>query len=226
MASPKEKLGKAAFAMFRPGKYMQAQADQKAADKQVENAERLRQEGMDLTQQLNWEPDYVSDLMAPYQRTQSPVARSFLESLLTGANPSMVSSTRHGADRLRAGAQAGFDEQTGGWDSLLARQREIESQTPWAPKKFDAPAVLKLPQPQAPEPPGAPTFTAEDSAALAQYGIRLGPDGTPQVGGKSLPAGMHGFGTTTLSPDGYKRLAAAIQAGDMGLAERIYSGRA
>lgn len=178
MASPKEKLGKATFAMFRPGKYMQAQADQKAADQQVRNAERLRQEGMDLAQRLNWEPDYVSDLVKPYQKAQSPLARSFLESLLTGANPSMVQGTRLGANRLRAGDQAGFDDQFGGMDQLLARQRELETQTPWAPGTYGhAPAVQKLPDAPPPAPAPAPidkSGSTPESVAQLQDAWGLG----------------------------------------------------
>lgn len=159
MATPKEKLGKAAFAASRPGKYMQSKADEKAAAAELANAERMREEAFGIANQLNWNPDYVSDLVQPYQKAQSPVARSFLESLLTGSNPSMVQSTRLGANRLQAGAQAGFDQQTGGWDQLLARQREADQQTPWAPKTYGhAPAVVKLPEPEAPpaEPPLPP----------------------------------------------------------------------
>lgn len=141
----RERAGNAAYAIFRPGKFMQSKADQKEADRNRADAERFRQESMDLAKQLNWEPDYVSDLVGPYQRTQSPLARGFLESLLTGANPSMVSSTRQGADRLRAGAQAQFNDQFGGWDQLLERQRAAAEAQPWAPKgKFTAPAVVPL----------------------------------------------------------------------------------
>jgi hypothetical protein len=171
VATPKEKFGKGMFAMLRPGKYMEAKANEKSAAAQLANAERFRQEGMDLAQQLNWEPDYVSDLMGPYQRTQSPVSRQFLESLLSGANPSMVQGTRLGGNRLQAGAQRRFDEQTGGFDQLLARQREVEQQTPWAPKKFAAPAVVKIPK-QTPAAPAAPP-TPEEAWYPDEYLERL-----------------------------------------------------
>ena len=224
MASKKEKARKAGFAILRPGKFMQSLADEKAAAEQLKHAEEMRQESFDLANQLNWEPDYVSDLVQPYQKTQSPLARSFLESLLTGANPSMVSSTRHGANRLQAGAQARFDDQFGGWDQLLARQREVDKQTPWAPKTYGhAPAVVKLPEPQAPEAPAPVQFTPADTAALGQYGVRLGPDGTP---GAKFQAAAQGMGLPQLSAEDYKRIAAAIQAGDMDLARRIQSGQA
>lgn len=141
----RERAGNAAFAIFRPGKFMQSRADQKEADRNRADAERFRQEGMDLAKQLNWEPDLISDIMPAYRKAESPVARSFLESLLTGANPSSIPSTRLGADRLQRGAQARFDAQTGGWDELLARQRQLEQETPWAPGTYGgAPAVIPL----------------------------------------------------------------------------------
>lgn len=145
MGQAGERFKKALFASHRPGKYMQAQADKKEADAQLKAAQQLRAEGMDLAKQLNWEPDYVSDIMPAYKKTSSPVSRAFLESVLTGANPSMVSSTRHGGDRLRAGAQAQFDQQFGGWDEILRRQREALQATPWAPGTYGgAPAVIPL----------------------------------------------------------------------------------
>lgn len=176
----RSKAGKAAHAIIRPGKFMQAKADEEAAKEQLKNANRMRAEGFDLVNRLDWEPDYVSDLMPSYKKAESPVARSYLESLLTGTNPSSVQGTRLGADRLKAGAQAGFDQQFGGWDQLLARQRELEQETPWAPGKFAAPAVYKLPSPQGPqEPPYMAAaradpggHTPEGNAALQQaWGI-------------------------------------------------------
>lgn len=141
----KEMSGKAAFAVLRPGKFMEAKAAAEEADRNRADAERFRQEGMDLAAQLNWEPDLISDIMPAYRKAESPVARSFLESLLTGANPSSIPSTRLGADRLQRGAQARFDAQTGGWDELLARQRQLEQETPWAPGTYGgAPAVIPL----------------------------------------------------------------------------------
>lgn len=175
------KAGDIALGVLHPAKAIQVKAEKEAADKALKAARGLRKENLDLAGQLNWEPDYVSDIMPAYQRAQSPVARSFLESLLTGANPSMVQGTRLGADRLRAGAQANFDAQTGGWDALLARQREVERETPWAPGKFSAPAVQKLPQ-QSKEPPwmGAvrkdPNGQTEAGAAALQEMWGFGPD--------------------------------------------------
>lgn len=178
-----ERARNAAFAVFRPGKFLQNKADQKEAERNRADAERFRQEGVDLVNQLNWEPDYVSDIMPAYQRAQSPVARAFLESMLTGTNPSSISPTRHGANRLRAGAQAGFDRQFGGWDDLLRQQREAEQATPWAPGKFTAPAVQKLPPREQPQDPPwldavrrDPNGQTEEGAAAIQDMWGLGPD--------------------------------------------------
>jgi len=131
----------AAFAIFRPGKFMESKAQRDAAEKDLANAEQMRSAAMELARRQNWEPHYVSDLMPDYKKAESPVARAFLESLLTGTNPSSVQSTRLGAARLKAGAQQGFDQQFGGWDKLIARQRELEQETPWAPKQIEGPAV-------------------------------------------------------------------------------------
>lgn len=190
MAS-REKAGNIALGVLHPAKAIQVRAEQKAAAEGLKAARDLRRENLGIVDQLNWEPDYVSDLVKPYQKAQSPVARSFLESLLTGANPSMVSSTRHGGDRLRAGAQARFDDQFGGWDALLARQREVERQTPWAPNTYGgAPAVHKLPPP-APEP-----------AWMGQ--VRADPNGRTPEGAAALQQ-MWGF-----DEDYWKRLEEAV----------------
>jgi hypothetical protein len=140
----RDRAGNAAFAIFRPGKFMESKAAGKQADQDRADAERFRQEAMDLSKQLSWEPDYVSDIMPNYQRAQSPLARSYLESMLTGANASSIPSTRPGAQQLRAGAQGQFDQQFGGWEQLLERQRAAERAMPWAPGKFSAPAVMPL----------------------------------------------------------------------------------
>lgn len=145
MGQAGERFKKALFATHRPGKYMEAKAAENQANQDREDAEMFRQQAMDLAKQLNWEPDYVSDIMPNYQRAQSPLARSYLESMLTGSNPNMVASTRNGAPQLRAAAQGQFDQQFGGWESLLERQRAAERATPWAPATYGhAPAVIPL----------------------------------------------------------------------------------
>lgn len=142
MGEAGRKFKTALFAAHRPGKYMQAKADEREADRNRKDAERFRQESVDFAKGLDWSPSLVGDVMPTYQRTESPLARSFLESILTGANPSSIPSTRLGAPQLRAGAQGQFDQQFGGWDELLARQRAAEQAMPWALKARPQPQRL------------------------------------------------------------------------------------
>jgi hypothetical protein len=213
------------------GKIIAAKMDQKSADKQLRNANRMRQESIDLAGQLNWEPDYVSDLVKPYQPAESPLARSFLESLLTGANPSMVQSTRLGANRLKAGAQAGFDDQFGGFDKLLERQRAIESRTPWEQPWAQgtyghAPAVHKLPQ-QTPEPPrtsdGTLVSDVDKNASTPQDAANLSELwGLPQEYTDQLRSGFNQAGST---PEAAAQLAEAWGL-PADYAEQIRAGKA
>lgn len=161
------KLGNLAFGVIRPDKYMESQANKEAAAQQLKNAEEMRRGALNLTQQMNWQPNYVSDAIRPYQRAQSPVARSFLESLLTGANPSMVQSTRLGADRQKAAAQGAFNQQFGGWDQLEAQQRQLAQQTPWAVTPPQTP-VQKLPNDYAPEAPVDKSGSTPEAVAELQ----------------------------------------------------------
>lgn len=157
------KGGDIAFGLIRPGKALEAQAKKEQAKKDLANAQQMRQQGMDLAGKLNWEPNYVSSMIGPYQKTVSPIARSFLESLLTGASPSNVQGTRLGADRQKAAAQSNFDQQFGGWDALQARQQAAEQATPWAVKPPQAPAVRMLPD-----------FRRNVTAAAAPTGQAIG----------------------------------------------------
>jgi hypothetical protein len=113
----------------------------KAAKKTARANAQARQQGMDLIANQDWEPDLASDHVAPYQRSQSPVARGFLESFLTGANPAAVQGTRAGAGLARGQAQDSFRRDYGGWDDLRAKQREMEQSTPWAVKPFEGPVI-------------------------------------------------------------------------------------
>lgn len=144
-----QKIGNVALGIIHPAKAIEVRAQQKAAQQQLEEARKLRQQSLDLTGKLNWQPKYVSDALRPYQRAQSPVARSFLESLLTGGNPSAVQSTRLGAGRQQAAAQHNFDQQFGGWDALEAQQRQLAQEAPWTVTPPQTP-VQKLPDNYAP----------------------------------------------------------------------------
>jgi hypothetical protein len=102
-------------------------AKQKAAH-QYQKDQMARIDGLD------WEPEYASDHAPTYQRSQSPVARAFLESMLTDANPATTFSGRHGAQQIQQGQQRRFGQQYGDWNTLQQQQRALDADTPWAVK--------------------------------------------------------------------------------------------
>lgn len=101
------------------------------AKKQRETADEESRRYMDLLRQQDRTPELVSDRVGTYQRSRSPIADAFLESMLTGQNPAAVQGTRAGATGQRATAQRAFDQQTGGMDVLRDRQRRAMAATPW-----------------------------------------------------------------------------------------------
>lgn len=90
-----------------------------------------------MASQQDWTPEYASDSIGPYQRSQSPVADAFLSSLLTGDNPAAVQGTRNQAPQMKARAQQRFDASTGGWDALRQKQAQMQQSTPWEVKPIE-----------------------------------------------------------------------------------------
>lgn len=109
----------------------------RAAKENSKDSAYQRDLAMRLFQSQNHQPELMSRHIGPYQRSQSPVADAFLESLLTGQNPGAVQGTRAGAAGARASAQRGFDASTGGFDALRARQRAMQEETPWETRGFN-----------------------------------------------------------------------------------------
>lgn len=68
---------------------------------------------------MPYEPQYVSNLTTPYQKSQSPVARSYLESMLTGTNPDLVS---RGAPNAAAQKQQMSQQQDQLYGTMADRQ--------------------------------------------------------------------------------------------------------
>lgn len=92
---------------------------------------------------MDFTPAYVGDSIGPYQRSSSPVARAYLESLITGQNKQAASSPW--ADPT-AGQRAenAFEKTYGPYDALVARGAHERTATPWktkTPGKVDASAV-------------------------------------------------------------------------------------
>jgi hypothetical protein len=206
-----------------------ANRQKKAAAQSKKDAQALRQQGLDFASGLNWEPELLSDHAPVYQRSQSPIADAFLQSLLTGDNAAMIQGTRHGAPQLKAAAQQRFDQSTGGFDALRARQREMEQSTPWIPKPFTEPAVTEQDKWKIQKPALARMgITPSEDAILNSGGVRLdGASGQEQLGRGLRPATVGGGKTIwghTMTPEDYKALAAAGEAGDQEAIRRILMG--
>lgn len=114
------------------GKGRQAKLQLRAAKKAQTQARDSQERAVWMAQEQDWNPEYASDHIGPYQRSQSPIADAWLDSLLTGDNQSAVQGTRAGAQFEKADAGQRFNQNYGGWDALRQKQREVEAATPWA----------------------------------------------------------------------------------------------
>ncbi len=94
-------------------------------------ADRARKQTFDTINSLDWEPMYASDTVPAYQKTQSPVARSYLESFLAGNNPNMTFSGAPNAGFTKARQQASQDAMFGTMDQRIAQQRALEASNPY-----------------------------------------------------------------------------------------------
>ena len=106
------------------GKGMEARQNSKAA--REDKADRLN-----LIKSLDYEPMYASDTTPTYQRSQSPVARAYLESMLMGNNPDMTFSGRPNAQHIKADQQTAQNAMFGTPAERLAQSKQIQSETPW-----------------------------------------------------------------------------------------------
>lgn len=87
---------------------------------------------------LDRSPTYQSDLIGPYQRTQSPAARAYLESLLTGDSPDAAAAPWAAGGDVDAAKQR-QQEKYGNLSSLVAQGERDRATTPWATKRPEEP---------------------------------------------------------------------------------------
>lgn len=106
-----DKLG----SFFRPWKTLDRKSRQDDQKKAMERQQIL-------FDAMNYEPAYAT------QRAQSPLARSYLESMLAGNNPDAISSTMPNADLLKADATASRDAMFGTQQDLLAQGKALREQ--------------------------------------------------------------------------------------------------
>lgn len=99
--------------------------------KNAKAAEKNRKQGIDMIKSMDWEPMYASETVPTYQRTQSPVARSYLESFLMGNNPNATFSGAPNAKLTKERQQAAQNQMFGTPEQRVAQQRAYEATTPW-----------------------------------------------------------------------------------------------
>lgn len=113
----------------------------RAAKKDRKAAEEDRKQRMAMINNMDFEPMYASQTTPTFQRTQSPVARSYLESFLMGNN---ADSTFSGSPNAAAkkGVQQRAQNQTFGTPEARAQQQQqILKETPWAVQAPTRPVV-------------------------------------------------------------------------------------
>lgn len=114
--------------------YLQRDRDRKAVADQ-------RKRDLALIKELDWEPMYASETVPTYQRTQSPVARSYLESFLAGNNPAATFSGAPNAQLTKQRQQQSQDQMFGTMQERIAQQRAMEATTPWKVQTPTRPVV-------------------------------------------------------------------------------------
>lgn len=143
---------------------IQGASNKKAAKKDKAYAAQQQRAGAQLINELDYEPMYASENVPTYQRSQSPVARSYLESFLMGNNPSATFSGAPNAKLTKQRQQSSQNAMFGTPEQRIAQQRQMETATPWKV----TPPTRKV-NPSA-EPDGAADWTMQNSE-LASYGI-------------------------------------------------------
>ncbi len=97
------------------------------ARKTERQAKKAREQNQRFIDQLDWEPEYASDHVKPYQKTQSPVARAYLESTLLGVNPDTTWSGDTNAKYKLAAQQRTKDNLFGTPEQLAAQSKAVQA---------------------------------------------------------------------------------------------------
>lgn len=113
------------------GSYYDMQQAQKGLSRNIDEEEKARQERLKLLDSLDWEPEYASAHVPTYQKTKSPIARSYLESLLLGQNPDATFEGATNAKYKKAAQQRTMDNLYGTLPARAAEARAVQAETPW-----------------------------------------------------------------------------------------------
>lgn len=111
------------------------------AKRQQNQAKREKKERLALLESMDWQPMYTSQVAPTYQRTQSPVARSYLESFLMGSNPNATFSGSPNAAAVQAAQQRRENSLFGTPNERMKRQAAFMEETPWRVETPTRPVV-------------------------------------------------------------------------------------
>jgi hypothetical protein len=107
------------------------------------DAAKNKREGIELVQAMDYEPTYASETTPTYQKTKSPIARSYLESFLAGNNPMMTFSGAPNAAVTKQRQQAAQDQMFGTMEQRVAAQRAADAETPWKVQTPTKPVITE-----------------------------------------------------------------------------------
>lgn len=110
-------------------------ADARKAEK---SAKKNRQQQLAFLEGTDWEPMYASDRVPTYQKSQSPVARGYLESLLAGNNPDATFSGSPNAGMTKQFQQGQQNAMFGTPEQRVNKGQQLLKETPW---KVTSPAA-------------------------------------------------------------------------------------
>lgn len=145
------------------------------ANKNKQAAREAAQERDRLLNSLDWEPTLASENVPTYKKSESPIARSFLESLMTGDNPMMTAPGELNAKAVQGAQQRRTDQRWGTTDERVARQRQVMDETPWEvktiPKAASGPSFVQNMTQRYPELSQVPNVSADEiETALSALG--------------------------------------------------------
>ncbi len=106
------------------GKALSARRERRAAKSD-------REARMKLLEGLDYKPMYAAEVTPTYKRTESPVARAYIESFLTGSNPDATFSGSPNARYQKSQQQAAQNAAFGTPEQRIARSQALQKETPW-----------------------------------------------------------------------------------------------
>jgi hypothetical protein len=212
-----------------------------SAKKNEKAAEKSRKRGLNYVEGLDWTPAYAQDQMSnggAYQKTQSPLARSYLESVLTGNNPDTTFSGSPNAAYKKEQQAYSKDQMYGTPQQLQQQSAQNAATNPyqtWTPSNPQPGSPASAPGTEPGRAPGAIDY-GKEFKVLADMGIgeddhkKLMDAGMEQDKWRNAPeltqkSGKRGTSTEEIKgqvQQAYQAVLAKMNAGDVEGAKKLY----